>query len=290
MHQDRLRQLARSSGLAAGIRWARRLRRDAQAVVARNLAAIEAASAYRWAEKNCRPLTHFAESLEPTLWLETERFAMDLENRHAAEFEHLRRTIRLGGGADYRLLYFLTRLTRPEVVVETGVAAGWSSAAILRALQVNGSGRLWSSELVYSRPTIHADYRPFVGMVVDEDLKDRWTLLLEGDRVNLPRIVTDCGPIDLFHFDSDKSFAGREFAFDVIRSRLAENAIVMFDDITDNLHFRRLARRPGSPWVVTGPRASVGVIWEGIHARVVHESAESVKPRGRRPTPRTQPR
>lgn len=286
MNQGRLRQLARVSGLAVGIQWARNHHRDIRTALGQNLAALQAASARRWAERNFRSQNHIAEDLEPTLWLEAERFATDLEGRYAADFEPLRQTIRLGGGADYRLLYFFTRLTSPEVVVETGVAAGWSSAAILAAMKMNGSGRLWSSELVYTRPAIHADYRPFVGMVVDEELKERWTLLLEGDRENLPRIVADCGPINLFHFDSDKSLAGREFAFDAVRPRLADDAIVMFDDVKDNLHFRKLARHCRSPWVVTGSRASVGVVWEGLRP-LAHESTRSVKSPARHPTSRT---
>lgn len=250
-----VRSILRASGLEGP---ARRIRHPIEAT--------RAAAARRWARERFRSSADLARALEPALWTEAERFAAELEERHRAEFERLRRSIRLGGGADHRLLYFLTRLTAPSVVVETGVAAGWSSAAILAALDRNGSGALWSSELVYDRPWLHEDYLPYVGMVVEEQLKDRWTLLLDGDRENLPRILAECGPVDLFHFDSDKSVAGREFAFGALEPQLADGAVIVVDDVIDNLHFRDLTRRSGRPFTVAGSRATVGVIWDGLPA------------------------
>ena len=46
--------------------------------------------------------------------------------------------VSLGGGGNYILLYFLIIKFKPQNVVETGVAAGWSSLFILRALKKNG--------------------------------------------------------------------------------------------------------------------------------------------------------
>lgn len=253
MAGEAFRRLLRATGLEGAARTVRH-----------PVDGVRAAAARRWARQRFRPSAELARALDPSLWDEAQRFAADLEQRHRSEFERLRRTIRLGGGADHRLLYFLTRLTRPTVVVETGVAAGWSSAAVLAALERNQHGHLWSSELVYDRPWLHADYRPYVGMVVDEALKDRWTLLLDGDRANLPRILDTCGPVDLFHFDSDKTVAGREFAFSIVGPQFADGTVVVVDDIADNLHFRDLTVRMGRPSMVAGSRATVGIIWDGL--------------------------
>ena len=57
----------------------------------------------------------------------------------------------LGGGGNYYLLYFLVRKVNPKIVVETGVAAGWSSLSILRAFQKSGFGKLYSSDFPYFR-------------------------------------------------------------------------------------------------------------------------------------------
>lgn len=220
--------------------------------------------ARRWAARHFVPSHMLAARIYPLLWDEAEKFALELESRHREQFNELKRTVRLGGGADYKLLYFLTRLTRPLVVVETGVAAGWSSAAILAALESNGTGHLWSSELVYDRPWLAEDYSRFVGMVVDKRLHRRWTLLLEGDRSNLPRIASECGTIDMFHYDSDKSESGRAFALQLVKGQLSKEALIVFDDITDNMHFSNAARDAGTPWVVTGSQGTVGVIWPGL--------------------------
>jgi hypothetical protein len=45
------------------------------------------------------------------------------------------------------VLYVATRALKPSNIVETGVAAGLSSACILAALEKNGQGRLYSIDL-----------------------------------------------------------------------------------------------------------------------------------------------
>lgn len=226
--------------------------------------AMEARRARSWSARFHRSSESIAQDLNEELWAETLRFASDIEDRHKKTFQELRSSVRLGGGADYRLLYFLTRLMKPGVVVETGVAAGWSSAAFLSAMRVNGHGHLWSSELVYDRPWMGTDYRSFVGMVVDPSLHDRWTLLMDGDRVNLPAILTEVRTVDFFHFDSDKSTAGRRFAFKAVAGHLSTSSIIAFDDIDDNLYFRSLVHELRRPFAVTGPRGTVGLIWDGL--------------------------
>jgi hypothetical protein len=44
-------------------------------------------------------------------------------------------------------IYAVVRILKPRAMVETGVANGKSSALILRALERNGSGRLYSVDL-----------------------------------------------------------------------------------------------------------------------------------------------
>src|SRR5215217_5027776 len=58
-----------------------------------------------------------------------------------------------------RLGYLLCRLISPSVVLETGVAYGVSSAFILKALEVNGSGTLHSVDL----PPLRSEYERFWG-------------------------------------------------------------------------------------------------------------------------------
>jgi hypothetical protein len=56
----------------------------------------------------------------------------------------------------------------------------------------------------------------------------------------------------MFHYDSDKSYSGRRFAFDRVIPHLADGAFVVMDDIQDNLFFRDWARRAQRKPVVLG--------------------------------------
>ena len=63
-------------------------------------------------------------------------------------------------------------------------------------------------------------------------------LLVAGDRTNLP-VIRDSipGRIDLFHYDSDKTRSGREFALNRLAEKFKSGSIFVFDDIQDNDHF-----------------------------------------------------
>lgn len=193
----------------------------------------EASIAERWCAENAQPLEPFLAGLDAELWSETLTFERHMRQVAQAKLDAL--GIDLGGGGDYRLLYFLTRYRRPEVVVETGVAAGFSSQAVLSALARNGSGHLYSSDFPYFRL---AQPERYVGYLVDEELKGPWSLFLEGDRKNLPSIGRQISHVDLLHYDSDKSVAGRQLPLELLRDRLDDNTMIIFDDIQDNLFFR----------------------------------------------------
>jgi predicted O-methyltransferase YrrM len=198
-----------------------------------------------WLQRRSSSFEHLAKRIGPELWAETSAWAEDFEaGPHPAELQALQER-GVGGAGHIRALYFLTRWLRPERAVETGVSAGWSSAAVLQALECNGGGRLWSSDLNYARRGI-GDFGAYNGIMVNEGLRHRWTLHTDGDRANLPAILGDLdGEIQLFHYDSDKSYEGREWAFGQVIPRLSQDAVVVVDDIDDNDHFIDLVRRLG---------------------------------------------
>ena len=147
-------------------------------------------------------------------------------------------TVPLGGGGNYILLYFLIRKFKLLNIVETGVAAGWTSLAILRALKKNGKGFLYSSDFPYFRLKNPEKYIGYLAK--DESNKDNWFLDIRGDDIALPEIVKklDNNTIDLFHYDSDKSYSGRVNALKILSSKINSKTIIIFDDIQDNLHFK----------------------------------------------------
>ncbi len=191
-----------------------------------------------WARSRAESLDEFARSLDAELWETSQRFGADLQAHAERRLSEVGEAF--GGGGDYRLLYFLVRHLRPQVVVETGVAAGFSSAAILQAMAECGTGQLYSSDFPYVR--LH-DPEKHIGCVVEEELRDRWKLRTQGDRVNLPAFANELSRIDMMHYDSDKSYEGRELALAVLGPKFSKSTIIVFDDIQDNFHFR--------DWIVT---------------------------------------
>jgi len=128
---------------------------------------------------------------------------------------------------------------KPQFVVETGVAAGWSSLAILSALDKNEHGELYSSDFPYFRL-----YRPeqFIGVLVPSNFRKRWFLDIRGDRIAIPNILQKIPKVDIFHYDSDKSFSGKSFALERLNKALSQKSVIVFDDIQDDTFFRDLTK------------------------------------------------
>jgi hypothetical protein len=66
----------------------------------------------------------------------------------------------------------------------------------------------------------------------------------------LPLILSQCQSVGLFHYDSDKSYKGRQFATALVSPKLAQNAVYLMDDIQDNTFFRDFVAETGVPFDV----------------------------------------
>ena len=191
----------------------------------------------RWIESNVESYESYASKVDQALWLESKEVGEIIATRAEkvlSEIEH-----DLGGGAIHTFLYFIARYIQPNNVVETGVAAGFSSYSILQALEKNDHGELFSSDFPYFRLPNPEKY---IGIIVPDNLRKNWTLLVEGDEKNLPIIIGKVESIDLVHYDSDKSYKGRKNALAMISNKLSANAIILMDDIQDNLHFHDMVK------------------------------------------------
>lgn len=195
----------------------------------------------RWLRAHAVDLEGFARQLDSALWDEAEQVTRELNEYGKQQLAQV--PFRLGGRAASPLLYFLTRLARPRSVVETGVAAGFSSAAFLAALEANGHGRLYSSDFPYLRIP---DPERFIGIAVPQRLRQRWELWIEGDTANLPEIVRRAHVIDLLHYDSDKTYSGRRRSLEFLRAYLAASALIVMDDIQDNSFFHDFVKERGT--------------------------------------------
>lgn len=201
-----------------------------------------------WLLKKSTPLNDYLKSFPEDVRDEARTFMTDLST-HA---DKILKAIPydLGGGAGVPLLYVLVRTRKPEIVVETGVAAGFSSATILTAMDKNEKGQLFSSDFPYFRIP---EPEKYVGAVVEEYLKTRWALFIKGDEINLPKIMQQIPDksVGIFHYDSDKSYKGRELAWSYVKPKLTDDAIIIMDDIQDNAYFHDwVARHADYKWKV----------------------------------------
>jgi len=190
-----------------------------------------------WCQEHREDAEAYARALDVGLWEESVAFAVEL----AAFAERRLKEVDapLGGGGFVEFIYFLTRHLRPTTVVETGVAAGFTSCAILEALVRNDGGRLYSSDFPYFRLRAPEQY---IGLLVEDHLKERWELFTMGDRENLRQITRKVDHIDIFHYDSDKSYRGRRLALGLVEKHLRPGSAIVMDDIDDNLFFRDFVR------------------------------------------------
>ena len=155
--------------------------------------------------------------------------------------------VMMGGPGNLDLLYHLALQEGVENVVETGVAFGWSSLAIL--LGLGSEGQLFSTDMPYVRRG-NEDY---VGCVVPEDLRGAWTLIRLADHQALPRALDDLGTIDLCHYDSDKTYVGRMWAYGLLWEALEPGGFFVSDDIGDNDAFRVFAESVAAEPIVVEP-------------------------------------
>jgi predicted O-methyltransferase YrrM len=155
--------------------------------------------------------------------------------------------VAMGGPGDLGLLYAAVALTKPRSVIETGVAYGWSSLAILAAMKEMG-GRLISVDMPYAK----MNNEPWVGVAVPDALRANWTLIREPDRNGLEKAIAAAGGrIQLCHYDSDKSYPGRQYAYPLLWKALEPGGLFISDDIQDNFAFRDFCKENGLDFQVT---------------------------------------
>jgi len=139
-----------------------------------------------------------------------------------------------GGQGHVFLLYSVCENLDAVKVLETGVAYGWSSYAILSSVSKR-SGKLISVDMPMVR---QIDYH-LIGVAVNEDLKGNWELLREPDRHGLNKAIKKHNySYDLAHYDSDKAYYGRKWSQPLIWKYLRKGGIFISDDIEDNSAFR----------------------------------------------------
>ncbi|MER5646566.1 class I SAM-dependent methyltransferase [Streptosporangium sp. NPDC002524] len=224
----------------------------------------EREAAHAWAAARAEDIGAWGCRVDGALWRESADAARSLAESARPRVEELVAAgVDLGGPGGVELLYFLTRILRPDTVLETGVAAGWSTSAVLAAVRANGTGHLHSSDFPFFRLP---EPERYVGWVVPDALKGPWTLRVRGDRRNLEEILLPGTRVDLVHYDSDKTRRGRESFLLRVSPHLSGNHVVVMDDIQDNLVFQEYAETQDLYRVFPYGGKFIGVTGPGLAA------------------------
>ena len=168
------------------------------------------------------------------------------------------------GDFDVFMLHTLTRMQVPEVIVETGVASGRSSAAILDALEKNGKGKLYSIDLPLffdasgpERFTTHEGNSELTGFVpqgkepgwlIPDHLRPRWELILGDSNVELPKLLARLPVVDIFYHDGDHSYETMSYEFKTLWEKIPVDGFLFSDDTKWNDAWKEfVARHPECP-------------------------------------------
>ncbi len=149
-------------------------------------------------------------------------------------------------------LYVITRALRPRTVMETGVAAGISSAYILQAMADNRYGNLVSLDTLnyeveylpkIGRAPVELLPRGFpTGFAIPNELRSRWSPHQEKNQDLLPSVLEGLGTLDIFFHDSEHTYANMLFEFRMAWKHLNSKGLLLADDISWNKAFLQFAR------------------------------------------------
>lgn len=237
----------------------RRLIGEARGLVRKKVDVRERRSAVDWCTKHAMPTAEAIRSLTGLRDVSTVSSlypeAFGRASKVAAECP-----AKMGGAGNLDLLYHLSEYLEATRIVETGIAYGWSSLAILLSLAKRPTSQLISTDLPYS----HFDATTYVGCVVPPQLHTNWTILRGPDRTMLPRALEMESRIDFCHYDSDKSRQGRNWAYPLLWRAVRAGGFFISDDIDDNLSFRRFCELRGVHPIVVSTPTSTGTKYVGV--------------------------
>jgi predicted O-methyltransferase YrrM len=161
---------------------------------------------------------------------------------------------RMGGGATMAgdtmlglLVYEIARMMRPDMIVETGVATGVTSAHLLAALEDNEHGVLHSIDL----PPTDMVADGHVGAAIPDDLRHRWTYHWGSSRRLLPKLLEDCQGRIMFVHDSDHSYKNMAWEIRSAWHAISSGGVIVCDDVELHTAFLDTARElDANPWLV----------------------------------------
>lgn len=149
-----------------------------------------------------------------------------------------------------QIFYFLIRHLKPNIVVETGVAAGESTGYILKALNDNKKGKLYSIDLpfqwyIYGSHELHLDSLPagkMPGYLVPKKLKKRWHLILGDTYQETEPLLKKLKSVDVFLHDSEHTYKTMTYEYNMAWPHIKKGGLLLSDDVEFNKAFKDFSK------------------------------------------------
>ena len=195
---------------------------------------FQEAEAIQWCKENEQSVEDIFQELG------IDEYELNIRNKFHEYFTYAdqqsaKTPVQMGGPGGLNTLFNLANHYKPLRLLETGVAYGWSSLAMLLAIKDQSNSSLISIDMPY----VAMNNESFVGTVVSDDLKEKWTLIRKADRHGIPQALkVHAHNLDFIHYDSDKSHSGRSWAYPILWQALNSGGVFISDDIQDNTAFK----------------------------------------------------
>ena len=127
------------------------------------------------------------------------------------------------GRTDRITLYAAIRASRPEVVIETGTAAGASATYILKALLKNGKGCLYSVDIEQKNQRI--------GRLIPDSLRSLVKIRTGDSLAALPELLQEAGNVDFFLHDSLHTYAHMISEYELLYPHISNGGVICSHDV-----------------------------------------------------------
>ena len=142
--------------------------------------------------------------------------------------------------------------TRPEAVVETGVAHGVTTRIVLEAMRQNEYGHLWSIDLPhFFDRQLHWQ----TGMAVTDACRPRWSYVEGSSKQRLPPLIAELGQVQVFMHDSLHTARNTVFEMEQAAVAIPQGGVMLIDDITTHKGFAIFASRHPEYQTIIAPSA-----------------------------------
>ena len=129
-----------------------------------------------------------------------------------------------------RLLFSICKCIKPNLVIETGIANGFSSCYILSAMEEINKGRLISIDDIF----LPWHTKEKIGSAIPEDIKKRSTIIIGNSIIELKRLIKKEMAIDIFLHDSDHTYQNMMNEFRIVWPNIKKGGFLVSDDVAEH--------------------------------------------------------